>query len=875
MQQGEATSPVLAAYLDEIRPDGHDDLVENAVDGGPRLRERWAALPGAEDVTPADLAAAQLRVGRLVDDSGITYNDTADASSESPSSTQSGARWELDVVPTVVSAPDWDRLEAGMLQRSRILDAVLTDLYGERTLIRRGLLPPEIVFRHRGYLRAAHGITIPGPHQLFFHAADIARCTDGEFRVLSDRTQAPSGAGYALADRSIVARAVPAVFGRVAPRPASTYVGAMRVALVEVAPAAAENPLVVVLSPGVWSETAFDQAHLASVLGFPLVESADLVVRDGALWMRSLGTLRRVDVVVRRVDDDYVDPLDLRPESRLGVVGLLEVARRGAVTVVNTIGSGALENAALFGRLPELGRALLGEEPLLDSVPAFWAGDPHGLSHIVSRIGSLVVYAIGSHESVVGPALSMRERDELVRRIGADPTGWAARAIPDLATSPVGPVGHRRHDAAVLPRPVGIRLFDVAGRRGYTPMTGGLAQVLVTDPPSEPMATTAAKDVWVLAQRRGRSDQPDVSSAVDAPRPMGGRRPRVIDSVSTPRVLDDLYWMGRYGERAEATARLLVAANQMVRDHRGETPFGEQARSDTDVALAVVLDAVTAVTATAPGFRAATTRSDLLAEFRSLTVRTRRTGSLAHAVAALQTCARAVRDQLGEDTWAVFNRLDTALAECAASPVSDEAGLWSTQSRVVGSMLAVAGLSAESMVHDPGWFLMDTGKRIERALQITALLAETVGTARPPAVEQAVLGAVLNAADSSVTYRRRYRGAPEVGAVAELVLFDGGNPRSVIHSVERAAVNLASLPGSTGTSRTDRALERIVATLRRVDPSDLEDVDATGTRSEFDDVVRSVHTDLLDLSESITAAHLTLPGGTQPLWGRGGGRVLS
>lgn len=852
-------NPLLAAYLADLRPGVFDELR-----AGGEFGRRWSALAESGRFDAAAVAEAQLRVGRLVDDSGITYNDTGELG-------RTGSRWELDVVPTVVSAADWTRLEAGMVQRSRILDAVLTDLYGARTVLSRGLLDPEIVFRHRGYLRAAHGITIPGPHQLFFHAADVARCADGEFRVLSDRTQAPSGAGYALADRSIVARAVPTTFGKIAPLPASTFVGAMRVALVEVAPAAAENPLVVVLSPGVWSETAFDQAHLATVLGFPLVESADLVVRDGALWMRSLGTLRRVDVVVRRVDDDYADPLDLRPDSRLGVVGLLEVARRGAVTVVNTIGSGVLENVALLGRLPALGRELLGEDALLESVPSYWAGDRLGLSHIISRINSLVVTAVGSDESFVGPMLTTTAREDLLRRVQADPGGWAAREIPDLATSPVGPVGHRRHDAAVLPAAVGIRLFDVAQRVGYTPMTGGLAQVLVTEPLSEPMATTAAKDVWVLSERRAPAESVSARPIDGIPdRVIGTRRLRVIDSVSTPRVLDDLYWMGRYGERAEATGRLLVAASRCFRENDGGV-----AGDDGSVASAIVLGALTDVTATGPGFHDAPTRARTLAEFRSLTVDARRQGTLAHSVAALQTCARAVRDQLGEDTWAVFNRLDTALAECAQSSASDEAGLWATQSRVVGSMSAVSGLSAESMVHDPGWFLMDTGKRVERALQITALLAETVGTARPPGVEQVVLSAVLGAADSSVTYRRRYRGAPEVGAVAELVLFDSGNPRSVMYQVQRAATNLAALPGATGTSKTDRALERIVSTLRRVDPADLEDVDATGTRSEFDEVVRAVHADLLDLSETITAAHLTLPGGTQPLWGSGGGRVLS
>ena len=221
----------------------------------------------------------------------------------------------------MVSAADWEVLEAGLVQRSRVLDAVLADLYGPRSLLTEGVLPPELVFAHPGYVRAATGIEVPGHHQLFMHACDISRRSDGSFAVNADWTQAPSGAGYALADRRVIAHSIPDLYERIAPRPTTPFAQALRLALIDAAPDIAQDPMVVVLTPGIFSETAFDQAYLASLLGFPLVESTDLVVRDGKLWMRSLGTLKRVDVVLRRVDAEYVDPLDLRADSRLGVVG--------------------------------------------------------------------------------------------------------------------------------------------------------------------------------------------------------------------------------------------------------------------------------------------------------------------------------------------------------------------------------------------------------------------------------------------------------------------------------------------------------------------------------------------------------------------------
>jgi uncharacterized circularly permuted ATP-grasp superfamily protein len=291
---------------------GYDEFVDSAGN----VRPAWQDL--AECVGErgrAGLDRLRAVVRGLVDNAGITYFQF-DGHGEAVTNGDGAAApgpWHLDALPLLISAHDWDTLESGLVQRSRLLDAVLTDLYGPRISVTSGVLPAQLLFAHPGYVRAARGIEVPGRHQLFLHGCDISRAADGSFRVNADWTQAPSGAGYALADRRVVAHAVPDLYERIGPRPASPWAQALRLALIDAAPEAAEEPVVVVLSPGIHSETAFDQAYLASVLGFPLVESADLVVRDGKLWMRSMGTLKRVDVVLRRVDADYVDPLTCAP----------------------------------------------------------------------------------------------------------------------------------------------------------------------------------------------------------------------------------------------------------------------------------------------------------------------------------------------------------------------------------------------------------------------------------------------------------------------------------------------------------------------------------------------------------------------------------
>ena len=447
---------------------------------------------------------------------------------------------------------------------------------------------------------------MPGRHQLFMHGCDISRAADGVFLVNADWTQAPSGAGYALADRRVVAHAVPDLYERIGPRPASPWAQALRLALIDAAPESAEEPVVVVLSPGIHSETAFDQAYLASVLGFPLVESADLVVRDGKLWMRSLGTLKRVDVVLRRVDAEYADPLDLRADSRLGVVGLVEVLRRGAVTVVNTLGSGILESPGLLRFLPDLAEALLGETPLLETAPVYWGGINTERSHLLSRLGSLLIRPVNGGEAIVGPALTAEQRKELGVRIEAAPWQWIGQDLPQFSSAPTD-----FQPGGLSSASVGMRLFTVAQRGGYAPMIGGLGYLLTPGNAGYAMKTIAAKDIWVRTPTRVTAEritdvtacrtardntQPDArrqltacafGSVLDGAirrtrrehRPVVDRHPRAIPRVPLP--------AGHAGQRVRTGS-----AGRAGPDHRNRHRRGRRlARDDRDRADdAVVAD---------------------------------------------------------------------------------------------------------------------------------------------------------------------------------------------------------------------------------------------------------------------------------------------
>ncbi|MEU4709226.1 circularly permuted type 2 ATP-grasp protein [Nocardia salmonicida] len=983
---------------------------DELVDGRGRVRSMWSELSADFiDQGIGGIDRIDHRVRRQIEDDGVTYTEVGLGGEDDTAIPQP---WRLDPIPLLVSAEDWTRLETGLVQRSLVLDEVLTDVYGPRRLLSSGLLPPEVVFGNTGYVRAAHGITIPGTHQLFLHACDISRWSDGQFRVLADWAQAPSGAGYALADRRVVASAIPEAFEHAGPRPLSPFARAMRLMLEEAAPELAdeEEPVVVVLSPGSHSETAFDQAYLAQMLGFPLVESSDLVVRDGALWMRSLGSLERVDVVLRRVDAEFSDPLDLRPDSRLGVVGLVEVLRRGAVTVVNTLGSGLLESPALSPFLPRIARSVLGEDLLLDATPAYWGGDDTERAHLVSHVGDLVLRSAVDGSTIFGPSLSAAERADLAARIEVERWKWVGQEPAEFSVAPAvdGPAG-------LAPAPVGMRLFSLARRGGYTAMSGGLGQQRMRLEPTRSVIKVAAKDVWVRAA-------PAAVPAVGSEAPPEERLRRampVVEAVSSPRVLNDLFWMGRYSERAESVVRLLAATHDVYQDYRyrpwldgaealpilmralsittgtvapqsvlpngigqltavrsdaaaaaedsntdaapddsvdvEEPAHDAPSSSDVDATDAVRDDAPSEPMAAqsseqsqsvgrdrstagepepdsgvdeaeAPWERAGTSAlaralrttgvtpergpepvpepEPVLARSRqaqgqfthramdssgqegvaarravagasaegfqylaSVTGDRELAGSLSYAVDHYGSAARAVRDQLSGDTWMIVGAVDRALAEFRSASTEQETALSAVHSLTLSALLSLSGIGAESMVRDTGWYVMDIGKRIERGLAVTALINAALGRRSSAEAQGVVAEAVLIATESAVSYRRRHRGAPRVAALAGLLLFDAGNPRSLIYQLDRLEADFQALPGGSGVSRPQRLLADAQRMLRRVDPADLENTDDDGVRTELVDLLEGVHLRLRKLAESFETTKLAVPAGIQPLWG--------
>ncbi|MCT1619908.1 circularly permuted type 2 ATP-grasp protein [Janibacter hoylei] len=835
---GDRSSPLLDDYREIVTSsEGVDELV--TLDG---VRE--AAQPLADQIAGAGLTAllaARSATRRFVADDGITYGaGVSPEDSEAPEGRQiptEPREWELDPLPLTFGSTEWARLEQGVRQRAALLDAVLTDLTGEQSLVRSGILPGAAVYGHDGWLPQADGIHLPGPRQLVMPAMDLARDRNGAWRVFSDRTQAPTGAGYAMANRRIIARVLPDLHREVDLARLRGFFFHVHKALVAAAPDTDDVPRIVILTPGALSDAAFDEALQSTVLGVPVVESEDLVSRDGRIWMRTTSGLSPVDVIMRRVEGDAIDQLDLRGDSRLGLPGVVEAARLGHVSIVNPISSGVLENPALIPYLPQICRHVLGEDLSLASTQTWWAGEPTHLSHIVTNLSSLVVKPAsrsGNSNSVFGWELSADERDELAMRIQAEPWRWTAQDPLTMSTAPVVTAG------GLEPRSVVLRTFAVADEEDYVVMPGGLGRLAVRADSGAISSITGAmsKDVWVRADTEATAPEGEglPFATVEGGTAAGYAAP-------APRVAADLYWMGRYAERAEAAARLLRVADNLVDDHAARPGTTGHA------AMLAILDAVTEVMSVHPGFvgdEGASRREDPLPHLRALTLDPRIVGSVAYSTHRAVIAAQAVRESLSLDTWLVMSRLERTLQH--AVPQDD---LQELLMETIEGLLALAGIGVESLIRDPAWAFADAGKRVERAQQTIRLLASVLAVERAPVVEGTTTESALLAAESVITYRRRLTsglgGMSALQVAVDLLLRDVTNPRSVAFQVDRLVEDLELIDDEAALPAVREIAERIAGL-------DLDGLFADG-RAPLAGSLSSLGTQLREVHRSVDAAY--------------------
>ncbi|GAB1260384.1 circularly permuted type 2 ATP-grasp protein [Aurantivibrio plasticivorans] len=733
------------------------------------VKPHWQDLLSTiERVGAEDFEQKEAKSRRILRDDGATYNIYDDLNN-------AASAWSLDLVPFVISSEEWGEIESGLLERAELFNLLLKDLYGPRKLISQGVIPPEALFSHPGFLRSCDGITIPDEHQLILHAVDMARNSDGNMCVMTDRTQAPSGAGYALENRTVMSRVFPSLYRESQVHRLASFFQRLRAKLYAISPNQ-KQPRVVVLTPGPHNETYFEHAFIANYLGFLLVQSGDLVVRNGFLWMKSLQGLSRVDVVLRRVDDWYCDPVELRGDSLLGVAGLLEAVRAGNVVLANPLGSGILESPIFLRYLPDISKHLLGRDMRMQTVETYWCGNAQDMAFIEAHFDELVIkpaYRGTGQRSVHVAGLTEEKKKEFLIAIKANPYAYVAQPILDVSFLPT------YDNNVITSRPAVLRSFVTASEKAYSVMPGGLTRVGIEESAFyiSNQAGSKSKDTWVI------SSEPSVAET-QVSRVEAKKDAEVIRLPS--RVVENLFWMGRYAERAEASLRLLRTVFMML---NGEEPLSRDVKR-------VLLTAVTKVTTTYPGFTEADDAliDDPYTELLHVVVDAARPGSIAANLNAMLYCADESKELVSSDTLRVINDIRDILFDLQGSfgqgiMTAPEESL----DPLVTALMALSGLGHESMGRGVGWRFMQIGRRLERSIQTNMVINDMLAQSAPERDEKLFLYGTLLCLENLINYRRRYSADLNIESCLDLIMLDSTNPRSLLFQLNELYQHLTEL----------------------------------------------------------------------------------
>ncbi len=810
--------------------DGHYDEATGA-SGLPR--RHWRQL------TTALVRMGQARLDRrwqhgvqLIQSNGVTYNVYGD-----PQGSQ--RPWPLDPIPMVLASQEWAFLEAAVIQRATLLNAMLADIYGNQALLHDRRFPAELVLENPGFLRASHGVPASRGVHLSHYAADLARSPDGQWWVIADRTQAPSGAGYALENRLVCAQTLPEAFHRSRVRQLARFFQTFREGLAALAPRHRDNSRTVLLTPGPYNETFFEHAYLAKHMGYTLVEGSDLTVRGDRVYLKTLGGLEQVDVILRRLDDAYCDPLELRGDSLLGIPGLVHAVRSGNVAIANALGSGLMETSAHMAFLPPLCRHMLGEELKMPSVATWWCGQEQPLHYVEQNMERLVIkptFPRFGLKPVFGDMLSAAGRAEFTAKLKAHPWQYVAQEQVALSTAPVWT------EKGIEPRHIVMRVFACWADGKYVVMPGGLTRISQS---AESLVVTmqrggGSKDTWVLSEH---DDEPFV-----LPQPA---RPPVDVTRSTDlpsRVADNLFWLGRYVERVESQVRV---ARALLPALSGECDLGGSVSIESAIELLAGYRYVAEEMVHAhPGEQLRSLERALL----SMLFDAHRPAGLLWTVGHVGRIAWQLKERLSADTWRVLSQIEKDFQrQQPPSGVRLLAELEPLDKAIV-TLSAFAGLMTESMTRGQGWRFLDIGRRLERALQMIELLLYGL------AGRHESLELLLRVADSSITYRSRYYTTMQADLVLDLLLADESNPRSVAFQFTSLAAHIGQLPRQDDAAHhplESRLTLKLLTAVRLLNTEQLSVPGKDGSRLQLREMLEAIQQDVHTLADALSRKYLS------------------
>jgi len=827
-------TPVAADAFYGVAPTA--GVYNEAFDASGGVRAPWRAFfEGLDRMGEPEFARRWSQAQRLLHENGLAYSAHGDPD-EQP------RPWELDPLPLVIDDKEWSRVAKALGQRARVLEMVLADLYGPQTLLERGLIPPSLLFAHPTFLRPCHGQKPEADHWLAFYSADLARAPDGGWWVLADRTEAPSGAGYALENRIVMSRMLPDLFRKCHVRRLAGYFIALQDWVSKLAARRTDNPHVALLSQGPNTPNFFEDSFLARYLGYTLVESGDIGVRNGQVVLRTLSGLAPLDVILRRPNSIDCDPLNFPIGASHGAAGLLQASLNGSVTLANPLGSGLVESPVFMAFMPALCRELLGEELAMPGVATWWCGDSSSRKYVLDHLDRLVVkpaYRLRGAERRASLDLNYIAKDELKDRIRAHPHAFIAQELVQRSSIPTW----KPSDAT--PSRLAMRAFVVATSDGYEVMPGGLARVASKLESLELSVVSGelSKDVWIVG-------------GYDAnPRTLLPRNEQAIvlrrSGADLPsRVADNFLWLGRLIERADASARLLRNTAMRI--------TGDDTESNGE-SLGVLLRTLAALGHIEPGFVLEGHREQLPEIENSLPAAVfdkSHPSSLRSTVNQIVGLAASVRDRLSVDSWRIVRHLDEEFRPQKEGKL-DLTDVLSAANDLIIDLAALAGMVMESMTRAQAFRFLDLGRRLERAWQTISLVKNSL--IGPNDISPSLLKAVLEIVDSLMTYRSRYLANMNLAAVLDLILTDESNPRSVAYqfvALEQLVNELPRETGQPGYGPEQKGAMNMLHQLRMVDIQSLADLHSLGEQHHLESLLADFDAQIPELCDSISRKYL-------------------
>lgn len=761
---------IVADY--QLKPGVPDEMV----DPQGNIRPGWAELMSAFDrLGPTEMAARFERADQYLRDAGVFYRKYDGAEGKERD-------WPLAHVPLLIDEADWARISAGLVQRAELLERVIADVYGDNLLVQQGLLPPELIARNSEFLRPLVGVKPAGGNYLHFCAFELGRGPDGAWWVLGDRTQAPSGAGFALENRVATTRALSDIYADMNVHRLAGFFRGFRDALF--ASAAHDGGRVGILTPGQLNETYFEHAYIARYLGLMLLEGDDLVVEKGRVMVRTVAGLKPVSVLWRRMDASFADPLELRHDSRIGTPGMVEAVRNGSISMINALGTGLLETRALAAFMPRISQKLLKHDLLLPEIATWWCGQPAEQQHVLNNFDKLMIgpaFATAlpfddQRGTVLGEAVPADQRNALLERIRTQGANYVGQEQVQLSTAPVYTEGK------LQARPITLRVYAARTEAGWTIMPGGFARVGSTEDTKAISMQRGgqAADVWVLSKK-------PVERVSLLPQD-GEKLVRNSHGSLPSRAADNLIWLGRYAERCEAGVRILRAYNARL---------AELSKADFPIL----------------------TRCAEFLETVEIDAKEAMPLGLLSTIDSAVHSASQIRDRFSPDGWLALNDLQKT-AQRFSTRIAPGDDATRAMTVLLRKLAGFSGLVHENMYRFAGWRFLEVGRRLERAIQTARITAWLTS----PDAPDGCLEMLLEIGDSVMSHRRRYSVSAGTQSAIDLLALDPLNPRSVIFQLAELRRQIEMLPGGVEDGQLSLAAKaalQIETDLRIVEAADM------------------------------------------------------